>query len=109
MRSKTPQQKKKLSLEKYRRNTYGEPRDASSKSIPLRKKLRNRANRHMQEAQLPSVPVQLDADEADRIESAMRHKPPQAWEKYPDKPLGEVIELRRRNRQILVGRRGRSA
>ena len=93
MRERTPQEKKSLSLAKDRRNVYGEAPHGARKSIPLRKKLRNRANRHDQESKLPSEPIQLDADEdeADAIESSMRDKAPQSWSKYPDAPLGDVI------------------
>jgi hypothetical protein len=45
MRERTPQEKKSLSLAKDRRNVYGEAPHGAWKSIPLRKKLRNRANR----------------------------------------------------------------
>jgi hypothetical protein len=59
MKHRTPQEKKKLSLAKDRRNVYGEAPHGARKSIPLQKKLRNRANRHSQEAQLPTGPVDL--------------------------------------------------
>jgi hypothetical protein len=52
MRERTPQEKKSLSLAKDRRNVYGEAPHGARKSIPLRKKLRNRANRHNQESKL---------------------------------------------------------
>ena len=91
MRERTPQEKKNLSLAKDRRNVYGEALHAARKNIPLRKKLRNRANRHKQESKLPSEPAQLNADEADQIESSMHDKAPQYWDKYSDAPLGEVI------------------
>ena len=44
---------------------------AAWKSIPLRNKLRNRANRHAQEAFLPSQLMTLDGDQAEAIESAL--------------------------------------
>lgn len=74
---------------------YGEVPHAARKNIPLRKKLLNRANRHIQEAKLPSTAVQLDQDEADEIESSMRAKAPQVWAKCPDVPLGEVLVNKR--------------
>jgi hypothetical protein len=91
MREKTPQEKKRLSLQKDRRNVYGEAPHATRKSIPLRKKLRNRANRHQQESQLPAGPLCVGAGAADEIESGMRRRTPQIWKKSPDAPLGEVI------------------
>jgi hypothetical protein len=91
MKQRTPQEKKSLSPAKDRRNVYGEAPHAARKAIPLRKKLRNRANRHKQEATLPSVPTPFDADDADAIESAMHDKAPQRWGKHPDAPLADVI------------------
>jgi hypothetical protein len=105
MRRCTPQEKKRLSLKKDRRNVFGEAPHGARKSIPLRKKLANRANRHQQEARLPSGPLALDADQADEIESAVRAKAPMVWEKYPDAPLGEVIAEKQRKR--ATPRRGR--
>jgi hypothetical protein len=83
--------KKSLSLAKDRCNVYGEAPHGARKSIPLRKKLRNRANRHNQESKLPSAPASFDAVEADEIDSSMYDKAPQRWSKSPDAPLGSVI------------------
>jgi hypothetical protein len=101
MKERTPQEKKSLSLAKDRRNVYGEAPHGARKSIPLRKKLRNRANRHDQESKLPSEPTQLDADAADEIESSMRDKAPQRWDKYPDAPLGDVIAKKQSRKATL--------
>jgi hypothetical protein len=100
MRRKTPQEKKRLSLQKDRRNVYGEAPHASRKNVPLRKKLRNRANRHRQESLLPAGPLHFDVDDADAIKSSMLTKAPQAWEKYRDAPLAEVIQRKQSNREL---------
>jgi len=113
MRQRTPQEKKTLSLEKDRRNVYGEAPHGARKIIPLRKKLRNRANRHQQEPPLPSAPIAFDADHAYEIESAMRAKALKRWVKSPDLPLSEVIagdQLRRATSKasrskIILGKR----
>jgi hypothetical protein len=47
VRRTTPQEKKRLSLEKGRRNTYGENDKASRKNIPRAKARVNRAHRSM--------------------------------------------------------------
>jgi len=107
MRRRTPQEKKRLSLEKDRRNTYGEAPHAARKNVPLRKRLRNRANRHAQEAALPSEPTILDADQADEIESVLCRKAPQVWEKYPEAPLAEVLENKQRRRSAPKADRSR--
>jgi hypothetical protein len=107
MRRRAPQEKKQLSLEKDRRNIYGEAPHGARKSIPLRKKLRNRANRHSQELALPSEPMTLDTDQADEVESALRHKAPQVWRKCPDGPLKEVIGNKQRKRATPKAERSR--
>lgn len=98
MARRTPQEKKSLSLKKDRRNVYGEATGASRKNIPLRKRLRNRADRHLQETLLPSFPTVLDTDEADEINSSVLSQAPKVWDKYPDAPLGEVIARKQRRR-----------
>ena len=101
---KTPQEKKRLSLERDRRNVYGEAPHASRKNVPLRKKLRNRANRRAQESQLPSVPTPIDNELMEDIEAKIRQKAPPIWEKYPDAPLGEVIARKEAKRTSKVDR-----
>jgi hypothetical protein len=105
MRRRTPEEKKKLSLAKDRRNVYGEAPHGARKSIPLQKKLRNRANRHSQDAPLLAAPSQIDLDEADKIESAIYAKAPKRWEKVPDAPLGEVIASNQQQRERSHGRK----
>src|SRR5215207_6306557 len=96
---RTPQEKKQLSYEKDRRNTYGESPHGARRSIPLRKAFRNRANRHRQELALRRLPARMDDELADRIESEVFHYAPKFWKKSPDKPLGVVVE------RLLRGRR----
>lgn len=108
MRRRTPQEKKNLSLKKDRRNTYGESPHGARKSIPLQKRLRNRSNRHRQDSQLPTLPGQMDVDEADSVESAILSKAPRQWQKVPDSPLGEIITRKQRRREQSRGRKSRS-
>src|SRR3954464_10398098 len=91
MQRRTPQEKKALSLRRDRRNVYGESPHGARKSIPQHKKRRNRANRHDQNAPLLAIPTQVAEDHADAIESAIRHKAPKLWNKFPDAPLAGVI------------------
>ena len=109
MRKRTPQEKKKLSYERDRRNVYGEAPHAARKSIPFRKALRNRSNRHYENQQLSYEGVGLDEDLSDEIETRMNHKAPQQWEKHRDAPLGEVIAEKSRKRMIMRKRGGREA
>lgn len=109
MKKRTPQEKKKLSYQRDRRNVYGEAPHAARKSIPLRKALRNRSNRHYANQQLSYEAVGLDENLSDEIESRMNHKAPQGWEKHRDAPLGEVIAEKTRKRKIMRENGGREA
>jgi hypothetical protein len=81
--SKTPQTKKRLSLLKDCRNTYGEHDKSSRTSIRWRKSWVNRTYRRDVKQ---SLDVDLDSIE-DRIISTNR---PQ-WKKSPDEPLGKIL------------------
>jgi hypothetical protein len=109
MKKRTPQEKKKLSYQRDRRNVYGEAPHAARKSIPLRKALRNRSIRHQANQQLSYEGVGLDEALGDEIESRMKHKVPQVWEKHRDAPLGEVIAEKTRKRKIMREHGGREA
>jgi hypothetical protein len=88
---RTPQEKKRLSYEKDRRNDYGGAPHAARKSIPLRKALRNRANRHLQEKSLRTLCGRPDVGALEEAESLMRRRAPHAWKKERDEPLGEIV------------------
>lgn len=106
MKRRTPQEKKGLSYERDRRNTYSAAPHAARKSIPLRKVLRNRANRHRQNQQLRysgPAPVESLADE---FESEMYRRAPRVWRKDADSPLGEVVARKAEWRALLHERGG---
>src|SRR5262245_1699938 len=109
MRRRIPQQKKELSYKRDRRNVYGEAPHAARKNVPLRKAIRNRANRHVANQSLAYQGPTPDDDLADELESQMKHRAPHQWEKYPDAPLGEVIAKKSRKRKIMRENGGRSA
>jgi hypothetical protein len=106
---RTPQEKKRLSYARDRRNVYGEAPHAARKNIPLKKALRNRANRHYANQQLMYEGVGFDEELADAIESRIKRKAPHEWEKFPDAPLGEVVPRKSRNRAIMQEHGGRKA
>lgn len=88
----TPQNKKRLSYAKDRRNTYGENSKSSRKNIPLSKALGIRAERHAQET-LVAQAVRTPTPEAmDAIENEVRTTKPRQWRKSPDEPLGDVLK-----------------
>jgi len=109
MRKKTPQEKKQLSYEKDRRNCYGESPHGARKSIPKRKRLRNRANRKYQEQQLAVTSLKLDDDLAEQMESRLYQKAPKVWNKVADAPLKKVIEHKQQRRLGLEKKGGRKA
>lgn len=108
---RTPQEKKKLSYEKDRRNTYGESPHSSRRSIPRRKAFRNRANRHRQGLALRRLAARMDDDLADQIEAGVFRYAPKVWNKVPDEPLRVVVERALEGRRRFqeaggLGRRG---
>ena len=87
---------------------YGESPHGARKAIPLRKRLRNRANRHQQDSTLPVTPTHLEDDEADKIESSIRRKAPKNWNKLRDAPLGGVIAGKQERRAQSQARKLRA-
>jgi len=94
VRPKTPQEKKRLSLEKDRRNSYGENDKASRKNIPTAKARVNRANRRADSVALSGaigVPDEtLDAATEDAVQGRRR----KVWRKMPDESLGRRLARR---------------
>jgi hypothetical protein len=94
MRWKTPQDKKRLSLEKDRRNTYGENDKASRKNIPRAKARVNRANRHLDRQILDQGLGAPDESVDDAVEQRVIGRRRKFGRKWPDRPLGEVLARR---------------
>jgi hypothetical protein len=88
-------------LQRDCRNTYGEHDKSSRKGIPLRKRSVNRANRRTVQTQLVAA-LDTDAELAERVEMRVRGKRPKQWAKYPDTPLGEVLDRQQRRRAGLI-------
>ncbi len=107
MTRRTPPEKKRLSLERDRRNTYGESPHAARKSIPRRKRQRAREERHA--AHVPLAAVDEDALAVDLAAARAARKRRSSWGKTPDKPLGTVIARKqaRRERLQVNPRKGR--
>lgn len=103
---KTPQEKKKLSYAKDRRNVYGEKGSGSRHAIRRNKDKIERAARHEQKQLLHDVIGTTDEAEIAAIENAVRLSPKgkKKFRKYPDAPLGEVIELKRKRHAKQAGR-----
>jgi hypothetical protein len=88
----TPQDKKILSYQHDRRNSYGEAGARSRFAIRRRKQLVNKANRRAATQALHSSPPEV-------ADLEVQGHQPKRWEKSPDKPLVEWL----RNRRIPKG------
>jgi hypothetical protein len=89
----SPQEKKRLSLERDRRNTYGESDKGPRKIIPLQKAKANRTVRSKDKSAL-----RRDDDSAD---SVLKKALKQRWRKVPDGKLGDVIAQQLNEREYL--------
>jgi hypothetical protein len=99
---KTPQEKKRLSYEQDRRNTYGENQKSSRKNIPRSKQLSHQDERRAVRQALIAAQADVADQVADEAQSQAlrkgRVKRLKAFRKSPDSPLGEVIKRRLRRR-----------
>ena len=93
---KPPQEKKRLSLERDRRNTYGENDKSSRKNIPRSKAISHRAVRRTAKQQADQLGL-MDEESIDVGQSTLTTKRLQKgkWKKWPDTPLGEVLREKR--------------
>ena|SRR5687768_543991 len=109
MRIRSPQEKKKLSYARDRRNVYGESPHASRRNIPLQKARRNRANRRLANQGLAGHALLLAEVAFDDVESRIYRKSLKGWKKYPDSPLGKVLAEKSRRRKVMREIGGRQA
>jgi hypothetical protein len=104
-KTKSPQEKKRLSLERDRRNTYGENSKASRKNIPRRKKCSRMAQRRAVGAVLAQISVSVDEQQATDAELLATHrsiaKKRQSFKKQPDTPLGQVLARRAKRAEAV--------
>ncbi|MGJ4942907.1 hypothetical protein ACQR1W_20185 [Bradyrhizobium sp. HKCCYLS1011] len=100
---KTPQEKKRLSYEHDRRNTYGENQKSSRKNIPRSKQLSHQSERRVIRQALVGAQGQAAAERSDDAQSQVLRKGQmkklKAFRKSPDTSLGEIIRQRLRNRR----------
>jgi len=99
-RRRSPQEKKRLSLSRDRRNDYGENDKGSRKAIPLRKKLATRAVRRGDTQDLLQDPERADAALPLRLKVR--------WRKWPDGSLGDHIKQQMEHRATRAMRKKRS-
>ncbi|MBB5805734.1 hypothetical protein F4560_005502 [Saccharothrix ecbatanensis] len=95
---RTPQEKKRLSYAKDCRNVYGENHKSSRKNIPRSRQRAHRANRRRADEALRAAVGRADEVLADSAEQAVRMVWPKVFRKYPDLPLGVLVEDRLKRR-----------
>jgi hypothetical protein len=102
----TPQEKKRLSYERDRRNTYGENDKSSRKNIPRHKRQVSRVARRSASVALVGLRGRVDTlgvveasgdlgvvdgGPVDRVEQRIAGRRPARFRKWPDEPLGDVV------------------
>lgn len=105
--TKSPQEKKRLSLERDRRNTYGENSKSSRKNIRQGKQRSHMQQRRVAGQSLKGIKGRLDEDGASAAESETRTRiiksKREAFRKQPDTPLRVVLERKRvKGRRFLA-------
>jgi hypothetical protein len=95
---RSPQEEKALSYARDRRYAYGNNSKAARKAVPRRKRWVNKANRRAEQQFLAEARGMVDATHAEEVEQRLRGRPRKRWRKWPDMPLGRVLEHRRQPR-----------
>ena len=105
---KSPDEKKKLSYARDRRNTYGENQKSSRKNIPRSKQIAHQEERRSARQILSSAQGEIDSDAVDRAQSETmtqsRIKRLNSFRKTPDTPLKKVVERKLRTRKTKAKR-----
>lgn len=105
--NRTPQEKKALSLERDRRNSYGE-RGANSRFAIARHKAKDlRRIRRMENAPLSSRALTAVEDELAEVQLRTVSHPPRSWKKSPDRSLEKSIEKKLGYRAAIAEAGGR--
>ena len=103
---KNPKEKKRLSLQRDRRNVYGENPVASRKGIAKGKQGQHMNERRSAAQTLALVNGPVDEDFASEAEMkakvAVAVSRKYGFRKWPDKPLGEFLELKKKRKQAVA-------
>jgi len=97
-RKKSPPEKKADSYKKDRRNAYGENSKSSRKNIPRAKARDHREARRVGRQGLVAAKGPIDDDAIDKAQTKATTKRHPTFKKQPDKPLGEVVEMKKGRR-----------
>jgi hypothetical protein len=106
---RNPKDKKELSLELDRRNTFGENSKASRKSIPKGKQRRHMNERRSTAEVLRKLKGTVPEDEASDAELLVKTRitgsSRRGFKKQPDAPLGVVLATKKAGRPKWAARR----
>jgi hypothetical protein len=94
VKRKTPQEKKKLSYAKDRRNTVAESKSSARKSIRARRAIENRRYRR-------ALNEKLGAEFETSVPARAAKLRKSGWKKIADAPLGDVVKDNVQSRAIL--------
>lgn len=99
---RTPQDKKKLSYERDRRNTYGERGANSRFAIRASKDSIERSRRHSEKQTLRRSAIARTEDDLVSVEASVRSLPAakKRFHKSPDSPLGAVVQRKLDRREL---------
>jgi hypothetical protein len=96
---KNPEEKKQLSLERDRRNTYGENSKSSRKSIAQGKQRRHMDERRTADEVLRRLTGIIHDEDATNAELLVKTRisdsRSRGFKKQPDSPLGEVLAAKK--------------
>lgn len=92
MDRQTPQERKRLSYLKDRRNSYGENDKSSRRNIRRNKAAVHSANRRHEHLVLAALAGIRDTGGAEVVADRLFVKRPKRWRKAPDQRLAEAIE-----------------
>ena len=107
-RELTPQEKKQLSYDHDRRNSYGENDKSSRKAIRLRKRIVARTYRRATGQQIPKNALAGSAEDLEAAEGRVLATKRPGWRKWPDMPLREFVARQQNGRVLRHGRKKRS-
>src|ERR1700738_4359268 len=99
MKRLSPQQKKRLSYLRDRRNDYGENDKASRKAIPMRKRWIARSYRRETNQQIPKNALVGEVEDVAEAEEEVLSVRRKSWKKRPDVPLGKYLARKSERRE----------
>lgn len=104
-RGLSPQEKKRLTYTRDRRNEYGENDKSSRRNVPRSKRAPHRANRHRAHlvlGTLAGAAVPDDSEAGDVVEARLKARKPKVWRKRADTPLADAL-IWRLERRVALG------